>query len=58
MSTDGINQTAVSYTNDESFMTKVEKDSFWDYERFELSLSDLAGEDYFDFIVNENNNGI
>lgn len=48
----------MSYTNDESFMTKVEKDSFWDYERFELSLSDLAGEDYFDFIVNENNNGI
>lgn len=48
----GLNQSALSYTNEESFTADIERDPFWDYDSFELSLSKLVGEDYFDFMVN------
>ena len=49
----GISKSALSYTDEESSMIEYEKDPFWDYDRFELSLSNLEGEDFYDFIVNE-----
>ena len=49
----GIKQTAFSYVNEEQTVVDVEKDPFWDYDRFELSLSELEGEDFFDLVVNE-----
>lgn len=49
----GIKGASISLKDEENFVTDVEKDPFWDYDRFELALSDLEGEDYFDFITNE-----
>lgn len=49
----GIRQATVSYVNEEQTVIDVEKDPFWDYDRFELSLAELEGEDFFDLVMNE-----
>lgn len=49
----GLKGTNISFSDEENITTDIEKDPFWDYDRFELSLSELEGDDYFDFISNE-----
>lgn len=49
----GISKASFSYSNEENRVTEIEKDPFWDYDRFELALNDLSEQDFFDFVMNE-----
>lgn len=49
----GLSQTALSYRDEESITADIDKDPFWDYDRFELTLSNLSDEEYFDFVLRE-----
>ena len=51
----GVKNALLSITNEQSYSTETDKDVSWDYDRFELSLSALEGEDYFDFLMNDDN---
>lgn len=42
----------LSFSREKDITTEYETDPFWDYDQFELSLTELEGEDYFDFISN------
>ena len=49
----GTKNASVSYVNEEETVIDVEKDPFGDYDRFELALAELEGEDFFDLVMNE-----
>lgn len=51
----GLKGTNLSFSKEEDITTDIDKDPFWDYDRFELSLAGLEGDDYFDFISNGDN---
>ena len=53
--TAGVSKTALSYSTEENITTEYDQDPFWDYDRFELRLSEYEGEDFFDFVINCDN---